>query len=141
MRTKSFEDLVEALDRQDIGQHAIVADVAIARRLDTFPGVTMGPVVRTAVMACCLMPDVDVVHVHDDRGGQTGLLLAMTRSLPIVVTRDVSSMKKPGPLERAVLQRAQAIFDPQLLDVECLVEIYRNAARIKSELPENSDRR
>ncbi|NNC78119.1 MAG: hypothetical protein HKN77_09170, partial [Woeseiaceae bacterium] len=81
-----FIKLVEALDRQGARQHLLVANHALAKRVSLCSNVTVGPVVKTPVMAYCLMPDVPVVHAHDSSGGQAGLLLTLTRSIPYVIT-------------------------------------------------------
>ena len=70
-----FALLVEALDRLAVEQHAIVSSAALARRLQSCPYVTVGPVVKSPVVAYCLMPDIDLVHAHDEKSGQAGLLL------------------------------------------------------------------
>ncbi len=134
-----FSALVELLDRLAIEQHVLVADAAIARRLDAAPYVTVGPIVRTPVMAYCLMPDVDVVHVHDEKSEKAGLLLMLTRSVPFVLTRPDRAAALRNPLRRAVLQRAQGQVDGSLLDTEDLVKIYQRAANGRLELPEDAN--
>ena len=134
-----FMALVEAVDRLAVDQHVLVAEPALARRLNALPFATVGSVVRSPVMACCLMPEVDVVHVHDEKGGRAGLLLTLTRSLPVIVTSDRPGQQPQGSLERSVFQRARAIVDPALLESEWLVDLYRKAAMERSELPQNSD--
>ncbi len=57
-------------------------------------------------MAYCLMPDVDLAHVHESRSGQAGLLLTLTRSIPFVITTAGSNDNKLNPLTRSVLRRA-----------------------------------
>ena len=137
-QSTEFIELVEALDRLAIDQHVLVADAATARRLDAAPYVTVGPVVRSPVMACCLMPTVDVVHIHDDKSGQAGLLLTLTRSTPYVVT---SGRQRRGRLHRSVLKRAQYKVAPGIADPETLVATYRKAIDRWSELPENTNSR
>ena len=101
-----FAALVEALDRHDADQHVLVASVVLGKRLAACQNVTVGPVVRTPVMAYCLMPDVDLAHVHESRSGQAGLLLTLTRSIPFVITTAGSNDNKLNPLTRSVLRRA-----------------------------------
>ncbi|MDH3266274.1 MAG: hypothetical protein OEM25_04845 [Gammaproteobacteria bacterium] len=62
-----FTSLVESLDRLAVDQHVLVAGTALARRLRSCPYAIVGPVVRTPVMACWLMPDVDLVHSQTQR--------------------------------------------------------------------------
>ena len=49
-----FVDLVEALQRLGVAQFVLVRSVELAKRLDLIDDVTVGPVVRSAVMAYCL---------------------------------------------------------------------------------------
>ncbi len=107
-----FVRLVEALARQGIEQHVLVANTALARRIAVCENVTVGPVVRTAVMAYCLMPDVAVAHVHEPRGAQAGLLLALTRSIPYVLTRRETTPIGKNPLARSTVSRAASVVCP-----------------------------
>ena len=121
-----FVGLVEALDDQGVSQHVIVRSSALAKRLDLVENVTVGPTVRSAVMAYCLMPGVDVAHIHDPADGQAGLLLALTRSIPFVLTRRGRS---PGrnPLAQAMYRRAAGFVYLGDADVEKHLRIYRRA--------------
>ena len=101
-----FAALVEALDEFGVSQHVLVASVALARRLANCKHVTIGPVVKTPVMAYCLMPDVDIAHVHEGKSGQSGLLLTLTRSIPFVITVDNRFEQDKSPITRSVLNRA-----------------------------------
>lgn len=133
-----FSAIVEALDKLAIDQHVLVADVALARSLHALPYVTVGPVVRTPIMAYCLMPEVDVVHIHDDRSGQTGLLMTLTRSVPFIL----SSPQQPdtrNPLKRSVIRRAHRILSPRETDPETLIEAYRRTIDAWSKLPQDAD--
>ena len=104
--SEHFAALVVALDRHDIEQHVLVGDVALARRLAACPHVTVGPIVKTPVMAYCLMPEVDMAHIHESRSGQAGLLLTLTRSIPFVITTAQSGKNGMSPLTKSVLHRA-----------------------------------
>lgn len=104
--SENFAALVEALDRHDMQQHVLVASVSLARRLADCKNVTIGPIVKSPVMAYCLMPKVDLVHVHEGKSGQSGLLLTLTRSIPFVITIDNGFEDDKSPLSRSVLQRA-----------------------------------
>lgn len=104
-----FVKLIEGLDRQGLQQHVLVSNAALARRVAVYENVLVGPVVRTAVMAYCLMPDVDVAHVHDQKANQAGLVLRLTRSMPYVVTRR-SPFADGNTISRSMLSRAAGII-------------------------------
>ena len=135
----SFSALVEALDRLAIEQHVLVADAALARSLRPLPFATVGPVVQTPVMAYCLMPDSDVVHIHDDKAGQAGLLLTLTRSMPYVISAIQPVERLKNPLKRSVYERAQHLVDPALADPEELIEIYRRVTDGWLKLPKDAN--
>lgn len=134
-----FTTLVESLDRLTIDQHVLVSSAALARRLHSCPYVTVGPVVKTPVMAYCLMPSVDVVHIHDTKSGQVGLLLTLTRSTPFVMTCDGKNRSGRNPIRRSIFERAQAMVSPSELDTESIVRIYRKTVDAWSELPQDAD--
>lgn len=134
-----FCAIIEALDRLAIEQHVLVADASLARRLHALPYVTVGPPVRTPVMAYCLMPDVSVVHVHDDRSGQTGLLLTLTRSVPFILSSYEKHTDTRNPLKRSVFRRAHRILDPDETSPEQLIETYRRTIDGWLKLPEDAD--
>jgi hypothetical protein len=104
--SENFAALVEALDDFGVSQHVLVANVALARRLAKCTHVTVGPVVKTPVMAYCLMPEVDVAHMHEGKSGQSGLLLTLTRSIPFVITVDNGFEEDTSPIASSVLNRA-----------------------------------
>lgn len=131
--------LVEALDRLTISQHVLAADADLLRSLQALPFVSCGPSVTSPIMACCLMPDVDIVHIHDDKAAQAGLLLTLTRSMPFVMDSPQRGAGYPGPLKRSILNRARYLIDPEDLDPERLIEIYRRGADAWSELPKNTN--
>ncbi len=101
----NFVRLIEAIQEYGTTQYVLVRNVALAKRLDLVDGVTVGPTVRSAIMAYVLMPHVDVVHVHSQADGQAGLLLTLTRSIPFVLTRNDEPAKR-NPLAQAVNKRA-----------------------------------
>lgn len=121
-----FVNLVEALQSHGVEQHVLVRNIDLAKRLDLVEHVTVGPVVRSAVTAYCLMPAVDVVHVHDPSDGQSGLLLALTRSIPFVLTNRSQSPEN-GPLAKAVYSRAAGIVYRSDADAEKHIRIYKRA--------------
>ena len=107
-----FVRLIEALTRQGIEQHVVVANASLARRLLVYDNVTVGPVARTAVMACCLMPDVTLAHVHEPRGAKAGLLLTLTRSIPYVLSRRETRGVGRSPISRSTISRAASVICP-----------------------------
>ncbi len=121
-----FIELVEALQKRGIKQHVLVRNVALAKRLDEIDDVTVGPTVRSAVMAYCLMPALDVVHIHDPSEGQSGLLLSLTRSIPFVLTHRGQS-RGNNPLTQAVYRRASGIVYESDADAAKHLRIYRHA--------------
>lgn len=123
---ESFVGLIEALQAQGIEQYVLVRNTALAKRLDLIENVTVGPTVRSAVMAYCVMPRVDVAHIHHPSHGQAGLLLALTRSIPFVLTRCGQS---PGanPLAQAIYKRASGFVFLGDADAAKHVRIYRHA--------------
>ncbi len=104
-----FLSLVEALDRQGVRQHVIVRNESLARRVSACERVSVGPTTGSPVVACCLAPRVDVVHAHDARSAQTGLLLTLTRSVPFVLTRR-DDKAAPGTMVNSVYRRAAGII-------------------------------
>jgi len=134
-----FTSLIEAFDRLAIEQHVLVASIALARRLQSCPYVTVGPVVKTPVMAYCLMPKVDLVHIHDNTSGQAGLLLTLTRSTPFVMTTPDKISTSRNPLKRSVFQRAQSLIPPSEAEPEKLISLYRQTIDAWSKLPQDAD--
>lgn len=121
-----FVNLIEALQQLHTQQYVLVRNVALAKRLDLIADVTVGPVVRSAVMAYCLMPRLDVVHIHDPSAGQSGLLLSLTRSIPFVLTHHSESPGK-NPLTQAVYKRASGIIYQDDADAAKHLRIYQHA--------------
>jgi hypothetical protein len=107
-----FVRLIEGLDRLGVNQHVIVRNRALARRLAIYENVTVGPTVTTAVTAYCLMPNVAVVHTHDETSGHAGLLLTLTRSIPYVATRRSALPPGRNPIIRSVYGRAVSLICP-----------------------------
>ena len=140
----SVLESIESLDRLAVRQFVLLADEAAARRLSVCPYVRIGPTVRSPVVANCLMADVDVVHAHDARSGQVGLLLTLTRSIPFVLSQHVSGASSPKAISDMIRRRARAILVGSAMDTERLIDIYRQVAAgdsLSSELPEHADRR
>ena len=139
-----FAELVEAISRHDVEQHVLVASGSLRRRLAALPGVTVGPIVRSPLLAYCLMPNVEIAHVHDADSGQAGLLLTLTRSIPFVLTEDETICSDPSPLARSVRNRAAHTLEKRRSESADLaardyLDIYKAALSRRSEFPENSD--
>ena len=137
--TAGFTSLVEAFDRLAIEQHVLVASVSLARRLQSCPYVTMGPVVKTAVTAYCLMPNVDLVHIHDEKGEQAALLLRLTRSIPFVLTVSDPDDAGRNPLSRAVRRRAACLVQQPYEEYDEIISTYRQVIDTWSKLPQDAD--
>jgi hypothetical protein len=86
------------------------------------------------------MPQLDVVHIHDMTAGQAGLLLALTRSMPFVITYRGDLADGRGSLTRAIYHRASRVicrddselcilrhFDPSLR-IEIIPDIARSGS-------------
>ena len=141
---RSVTELIEALDRLAVRQFVLLGDSAAARRLSVCPYVRVGQSVRSPVVANCLMADVDVVHAHDSRSGQVGLLLTLTRSIPFVLSEPANDSKTSGPVHHMVRRRARAILNDSATDPERLIDIYRQVAdgvAPASKLPKHANRR
>ena len=104
-----FVSLVEGLQKEGVDQHVLVHNQVLARRLAVIDGVTVGPIVKSAVTAFCLMPKCDLVHIHDAASAQAGLLLTLTRSIPYVITQG-ETLPGKGPIVQAIYKRAARII-------------------------------
>ena len=125
---EQFIKLVDSLQKTDLKQYVVVRNVALARRLDTLDNVNVGPVVRSPITAYCLMPSVDVVHIHDRSGWQAGLLLFLTKSIPFVLTQHEANSAEIGPLASSIYKRASGLIDETETNVGAHLRVYRNAA-------------
>jgi hypothetical protein len=140
-----FVNLVEAIAQCDVEQHVLVASFALGQRLGKCANVTVGPIVQSPVMAYCLMPSVEIVHVHDDKSGQAGLLLTLTRSIPFVITTDEHTAADRNPLAQAILNRAvrNVHASPQIGSSRQLASehlgLYAQALEGRLEFPKNSN--
>lgn len=123
---ENFVRLIEALQQHGTIQHVLVRNVPLAKRLDILDGVTVGPTVRSAVMAYCLMPHVDVVHIHDPADGQAGLLLTLTRSIPFVLTHTDAS-NTLSPLSQAINKRASGFIYRHDANAAKHMRVYQHA--------------
>ncbi len=122
----NFVKLIEALQEYGATQYVLVRNVPLAKRLDLIEDVTVGPTVRSAVMAYVLMPHVDVVHIHSPADGQAGLLLTLTRSIPFVMTNN----EQPGnlnPLLQAIHKRAAGFIYKHDANAAKHLRVYQHA--------------
>ena len=144
-----FIKLVEGLDRQGIRQHVLVRNRSLARRLAVCDNVTVGPVVKTPVMAYCLMPSVSVAHAHDVKSGHAALLMTLTRSTPYVVTRRSTDAPGRNPITRAIYRRAASLIcstdaaAAKMLetDLSVLIDVIRDISYAASDDPETDGNR
>lgn len=133
--------LVRALSVLGIEQHALVGDETLAQVLGSIDSVTVGPLVRTPIMACCLMPNVDLAHIHDIKGAQTGLLLALTRSVTYIITQRSTSFSASNAIMRSAYRRARCIVcqsEPDRIDMrsqfpDSLIELIHNIGAVGSD--------
>lgn len=123
-----FVHLVESLKHHSVQQYVLVRNVELAKRLDLIDGVVVGPTIRSVVSAYCLMPAVDIVHVHDKSSSSAGLLFTLTRAVPFVMTRHLSLDASPGPISYAARNRAAGFIEKDDMDVESHLQVYRRAA-------------
>lgn len=107
---KHFVSLVEALQRAGMRQYVLVRNVTLAKRIGAVDNVVVGPVVRSAVTAFSLMPRVDVAHMHCAAAGQAGLLLALTRSIPYVLSHTGPDALSRNPFTLAIYRRAGTVL-------------------------------
>jgi hypothetical protein len=126
---EKFIRLVEVLDHAGVSQHVIVANDDLGKRVAVYPSVSIGSVTGSAVVAYCLMPRVDVVHAYGDQAGHAALLLALTRSIPYVMTSDAGESKVETRVQQAVVRRSMGRLDlGNRLDVGKILRSYRRAA-------------
>lgn len=105
-----FVTLVERLQASGLRQHVLVRKSTLATRISTLGEVEVGPVVTSPILAYCLMPGIDVAHVHDPAAGQVGLLLALTRSIPFVLTHRGAVESGHNPLLKSIYRRASLVI-------------------------------
>ena len=123
---ENFVKLIEALQAQGVTQYVLVRNVTLAKRLDLIDDVTVGPTVRSAVMAYCLMPHVDVVHIHSPSDGPAGLLLTLTRLIPYVLTHQ-DQIPGLSPLAQAIHNRASGFVYRHDANAAKHLRVYQHA--------------
>jgi len=124
---ENFVRLIESLQQLGVSQYVLVRNTVLARRLEIIPDVAVGPVVRSAVTAYCLIPTLDIVHVHEAAAARAGLLLALTRSVPFVLTHRHQAQAN-NRIEQAIYKRAAAIIDDYDADGARYLRIYKHAS-------------
>lgn len=110
--SETLVSLIEALDRQGVSQHVLVGSKLLGRRVAIYDSVTVGPIVKTPVMAYCLLPNVEVAHTHCSSSASAGVLLALTRSIPYVFTCRKEFATTTNPIKQSALSRASGIIFP-----------------------------
>ena len=124
---ENFVRLIESLQRCSMQQYVLVRNVALAKRLDLLENVIVGPTVRSPITAYYLMPHVDIVHIHGPSCYSAGLLLALTRSVPFVLTRHPNLANSRNPIYQAAITRASGFIEENQADVSRLLPAYRRA--------------
>ena len=124
----NFIALIEALRRHGIHQHLVVRDASLAKRLSIIENVAVGSTVRSSIIAYCMMPDVDVVHIHDSASANAGLLLTLTRSIPFVLNYDECQSQSHSPVLQATISRSSGVVAPGTCDAVEHMKLYRRAA-------------
>ena len=124
---EDFVTLVELLQQHSIQQHVLVRNAVLAMKIARLENVTVGPIVRSPVTAYGLMPQVDIVHIHDLSGRPAGILLALTRSVPFVLTRRESVTTSKNPLSQAACKRASGFIEEDQAGIDEHLRVYRRA--------------
>ncbi|MCH8334581.1 MAG: glycosyltransferase [Proteobacteria bacterium] len=104
--------LIEALTMRGVEQHVLVRNPFLAKRLSVCPGVSVGPIVKSSVTACILMPTVDLVHSHEPKAVSAGMLLNLTRSVPYILTHRQFITPGNSPIHRLKYRRCDGIVCP-----------------------------
>ncbi len=124
---ENFISLIESLQQHSMQQHVLVRSVTLAKRIGLIENVAVGPVVRSPLTAYALMPHVDVVHIHDLASRPAGILLALTRSVPFVLTHHEAMAKTRNPLDQAACKRASGFIEESQTSTSEHLQIYRRA--------------
>jgi len=104
--------IVVFLAASGVRQHVVAGDMALCRRLCDVDGVAVGPTTSAPAVAFSQMPAVDVLHVHDERSAEAGLLMALTRSTPYIYSDAAANDLPVGPVSAAIYRRASSIVCP-----------------------------
>jgi len=124
---ENFVGLVKSLQQHGVQQYILVRNIQLAKRLDLVRNITVGPVVRTPVAAYCLMPHVDVVHIHDRPSSAAGILLVLTRAIPFVLTRHETTAASNTRLNQAAYKRASGFVSENEASVNRYLQAYQQA--------------
>ena len=101
--------LVDAIGHQGIQQSVVVRCPSLAHRLANCTNVTVAGLADSPVIAYSMVPPVDLAHMHDPDGVHAGLLLALTRSTPYIITCRSSAALEESVIVRAAYRRAACI--------------------------------
>lgn len=104
--------LVEALSSHGVKQHVLVRNPFLAKRLSVCSDVSVGPIVRSTMTACLLMPAVDLIHAHERKAFSTAMMMNLTRSVPYILTHRQFSMPGNSPVVRLRYRRSAGIVCP-----------------------------
>ena len=104
--------LVEALSSHGVEQHILLRNPFLAKRLSVCGRVSVGPIVRSAMTACFLMPAVDLLHAHERKAVGAAMFLSLARSVPYILTYRQFSAPRNNPARRVQYRRAAAIVCP-----------------------------
>lgn len=136
-----FVSLVEGLASQGVEQHVVASNNALLQRVAVCDGVTVSPATGSMLLAFCLLPKVDVAHIHDAENAEAGLLLALTRAIPYVLTHRAETAADSGALRESAYRRSAGLIcgDRQaashatkmvpLANVHVISDISRSACR------------
>lgn len=82
---------------------------ALVERLGDLPGVDVRPVPNNPVSAARATAGADLVHVHEGRAGQAGLLANLFAGTPYIVTRRIPQAPSARLTTRLIYRRAAHI--------------------------------
>ena len=122
-RTRQLTVLVRSLVSHSINQQSIVANHQLAVELEKTPIQHNVRVARSPISAYCAARNCDLLHLHDEFAGRTGLLATLTRGTPYVLTYRGSKAPPADALNRSIFSRAAGI----VCDTAATAELVRHA--------------
>lgn len=102
--------LTRALSKHGVRQHAVVRCPLLLEGLSDITNVSLGPLADSPVMANCVLPAVDLAHLHDTRSATTGLILSLTRSIPYIITIRGRAVPAHHAIARSIHRRAACVI-------------------------------
>lgn len=107
---RQTEILVRGLSGRDWSQVVVGRrGEPLAEKLAGLPGVEVRPVPNNPVSAARATAGADLVHVHEGRAGQAGLLANLFAGRPYLVTRRIPQAPSGRPATRLLYRRARHI--------------------------------